>query len=164
VIAMSKRPSMTITLPSERASQLRAIAAKHGLSLTKLLCKYIESEIRAGVILDEVPGLRVEVVNGVIEFELQGRTITLTKHEAAEIATALEQADPDCWLELENNSLYFAIRRRGRGLVVRFLGSEKMRQWSRKGLSASTIPWTRQGLSPSIAGDLARLFRTALKR
>lgn len=161
---MSKRPSPTITLPIERKLQLRDIAAAHGLSLTEYLCKHIESEIRAGVIADKIPGFRVEAVNGFIEFELQSRTITLTMHEAGEVANALEETDPYCWLELENKTLHLEIRRRGRGLVVRFLGSEKMRKWSRRGLSRSTIPWTRQGLSPATARDLARLIRTALKQ
>jgi hypothetical protein len=155
----------SISLPSERASQLRAIANKRGLSLTELIRKYIESEIKAGVIADVIPGFRVEVVNGLIEFEIPGRTITLTKKEAGEIAGYLMAGGTTYWcLELEKSNLYLEIHRRGRGLVIRFLEKEKMRQWQRKGLSKSTIPWSRQGLSPSTASDLARLFRTVLKQ
>lgn len=161
---MSKRQTTTITLPFERGSQLRAIAAARGLSLTELICRYIESEVQAGAIPDEVPGFRLRVVSGFIEFSIQGRTITLSKKEAGEVAKALADVDPYCRLELENNNLHLEIRRRGRGLVIRFLASEKMRQWSRQGLSQSTIPWTRQGLSLATARDLARLIRTVLKQ
>jgi hypothetical protein len=160
---MSKRQTTTITLPTERALQLRAIAKKRGLSLPELIRKYIESEIKAAVITDVIPGFRVEVIDGIIEFELQGRTIALTKHEAGHIADALEETDPYCELKLENDSLFFEIRRRGRGLVVRYCGHEKFWQWHRKNLSRSTIPWNRQGLSPSTARDLAKLFRAVLK-
>jgi hypothetical protein len=79
----------------------------------------------ARVIPDEVPGFRVEVVSGFIEFNIHGRKITLTKKEAGEIANALADVDPRCWLELENKNLHLEIRRRGRGLVVRF-------PWKRK--------------------------------
>lgn len=161
---MAKRQATTITLPTERASQLRAIAAAHGLSLTDLIRTYIEGEIRAGVIPDEVPGFRVSVVNGLIEFELQGRTIAFTMKEASTVADALEQTDPDYGINLENGELQLQICRRGRGLVIKYCDSEKMRQWSRKHLSASTIPWTRRGLAQSTARDLGRLFRTALKQ
>ena len=161
---MSKNRSTTITLPFERASQLRDIAAKRGLSLTKLIYRYIKSEIRAGTIPDEVPGFRVEAVGGFIEFNIQGRKIALTKKEAGEIANALTDPDSYFSLELENKKLHLEIRRRGRGLVVRFLEDEKMRQWSRRNLSRSTIPWTCQGLSLSTALDLARLIRIVLKQ
>ena len=155
----------TISLPIERASQLRAIAKKRGLSLTELIRKYIESEIKAGVVADVIPGFRVEAVNGLIEFEIPGRTITLTKKEAGEIAGYLMAGGTTYWcLELEKSNLHLEIHRRGRGLVIRFLEKEKMRQWQRKGLSKSTIPWSRQGLSQSTANDLARLFGAILKQ
>jgi hypothetical protein len=161
---MRKSRSTTITLPLERVSQLRSIAAARGLSLTELIYRYIESEIRAGAIPDEVPGFRIEVVRGRIELNIQGRTITLSKTEGGEIANALSDVNPYCSLELENGNLHLEIRRRGRGLVVRFLKRAKMQQWSRQGLSRSTIPWTRQGLSHSTARDLARRFRAVLKQ
>ena len=155
----------TISLPSERALQLRAIAKKRGLSLTELIRKYIESEIKAGVIADVIPGFRVEVVNRLIEFEIPGRTITLTKKEAGEIAAYLMAGGTTyCWLELEKSNLYLEIHRRGRGLVIRSLEKEKMRQWRRTNLSRSTIPWSRQGLSQSTANDLARRFGAILKQ
>jgi len=157
-----KRQATTITLPTERASQLRAIAKARGVSLTELVCNYIESEIRAGVIADEIPGFRVTAVKGVIKFEIQDITLTLTTREAAEIADSLGQADPYCRLELENDETLLEIMRRGRGLVVRFCGHDELKQWYRKGLSRSTIPWFRRGLSLSTARDLAKLFETAL--
>ena len=48
---MSKTRSTTITLPLERASQLRAIAAAHGLSLTNLStdilkAKFVRAQFR----------------------------------------------------------------------------------------------------------------------
>lgn len=160
---MPKSRSTTITLPTERAVQLRAIALAHGLSLTELLCKLIESEIKAGVITDDVPGFRLEKVGGIIEFQVQKKTIRLTFQEADAIACALEQDDPDYWHTTNRDKLHLKIRRQGRGLAFRFCEEDAMRAWSRKGLSASTIPWVRQGLSLATALDLARLFRNTLK-
>ncbi len=162
---MSKRQATTISLPNERASQLRAIATARGVSVTELICNYIESEIRAAVIPHDIPGFRVTVVKGLVKFEIPGRKITLTMREVTEIADILEQ--PDRWYELtilENGKHAFEIRRRGRGVAIRFCEHEKFREWSRRGLSRSTIPWFRRGLSPSTARDLARQFRAVLKQ
>lgn len=161
---MGKRHATTITLPTERASQLRAIAAARGVSLTDLVCNYIESEIRAGVIPGDIPGFRVTAVNGSIGFGIQDRMLTLTMREATEIADSLGQADPYCRLDLENDEILLEIMRRGRGLVVRFCGHDELKQWSRKSLSRSTIPWCRRGFSLSTARDLARLFQTVLNQ
>lgn len=148
---MSKHLSTTITLPIERALQLRAIAAAHGMSLIEVICKHIDSEIRAGVIPDEIPGFRIEIVNGLIEFEIQGKTIALTTREASQIADSFEEDEPYCYLQLEKSDLLFQVNRRGRGLIARFVLNNKRN-------------WTRQSLSRSTARDLARLLRTVLKQ
>lgn len=49
--------------------------------------------------------------------------LTLTMREATEIADLLGQADPYCRLDLENDEILLEIMRRGRGLVVRFVGT-----------------------------------------
>lgn len=67
-------------------------AGSDGLSLTELIYKHVESEIRASVIPDGVTGFRVKVVNEFIKFELQGRTFALTTHEALRNAVAVKTA------------------------------------------------------------------------
>lgn len=159
---MRKGRTSTISLPIERASQLRSIAAAHGLSISELMRKYIEAEIEAGVIANTVPGFRVAAVNDLIEFEIPGRTIILTRKEAVEIAGYLKSGGTcNSPIELEKCDLHIEIHLRGRGLVIRSLEKARMRTWRGTGLSRSTIPWSRLGLSQSTARDLAQLLRQA---
>lgn len=157
---MKKARSMTITLPIERGAQLRAIALAHSLSVTELIRKFIETEIIAGVITDDIPGYRIRAINGCIEFELPGRALTLTKKEADQIAGAFETGGSTWCLELEYAPFLLEIGPRGRGLVIKLIEYKIFRRSRGPRYEA---PWFRKGLSQTTANNLARQFRVALQ-
>jgi hypothetical protein len=166
-----RRPTTTLTLSEERGEQIRMIAAAHNLTITELLARFINLEIRRGTIPDEIPGYRIKCVDRHVEISIKKATIRATASEAKSIAEGIEQSAGDpiflAQSQLKDKSTLFAfygdnwidtsggdnvlVRRRGRGLIIEFNKYKKRTA-------------ARRSLSPDVAYDLARLIRVAAKK
>jgi hypothetical protein len=169
---MGRRPITTFTLSKERAKQLKMIADERYLSTAQLFASFINSEIRKGTILDEIPGYRIKRIRRHVEIGINSSTLMATAEEASQLSKILDQvaSDPFWWgrSQLSNKQTYGSsygrdfitletgdhvlIRRRGRGLVI------EVNKYDKRRTSA------QRSLSPDVASDLARLIRAAAKK
>jgi hypothetical protein len=151
---VTRKPTTTISISTEQASQLRDIAAARDLTVQSLLSHYIKTEIEAGTIPDGVPDYQIESKGSGISFAVDGINLMLTRAEADDIANCLDDVafhDGTFGFPDLTAKDILEIRRRGRGLILLIYQRNPRAK-------------TRRTLSPNVAGELARLLRKAAKK
>src|SRR5664280_1071985 len=138
------RPNSTITLPIERAEQLRDLAADQNLSLTELIGKLINAEIEKGHLPDQLPGFTVKTARSRVAFQIGGVVAKLKADEARDLANELDGDNPTNTIRmtlLDESAV--TVSRKGRGLIIEAhdLAARKK---------------AKRSVTPDLARDLAR--------
>jgi hypothetical protein len=163
---MKKRPITTITISTLRAGQLRAIAAVHGVSVSDLIARFIESEIQKGTIPDELPGFSVTKARNSVKLEIQAVSGVFRSSDVKDAVDGIEEVAHQpigsyrtrdgklsnlygwFYCKTEPNG-FFQVRRRGRGVVVELREGRKN---------------VKKTLTPELALSLARIMRATIGR
>jgi hypothetical protein len=159
---MKKRSITTITVSTEQAAQLRQIASVYGISLTDLLGRLIDSEVRSGTIPDVVPGFQIARTRNRLKIATKKMSWVFPLTKAEEIAASLEEMTrgetsilrgkrrmsyaKHFYTDLNGNT--FVLRRRGRGVLLYMMSSPKWRE-------------LRQSFSPRAILAVAKAIRNA---
>lgn len=81
----------TITIPGERAEQLRYLAAQHNVPISELIEWFIGDQIAAGHLPDELPGFEVESIDGLVVITVHNEPFAaFGRPDARNFANALE--------------------------------------------------------------------------
>lgn len=145
------RPIATITIPTSRHDQLRALAAHHSTTIVELIESFLLSAIKRGELPDELPGFTATAAGDAVTVTLDGYQLPpLQPDEARIVAGLIKNASNLPPLSLPGGVRLFA-RRVGRGVALAVL-------------DPSGQPAVRATMTPSMAVDLARIIRTAADR
>lgn len=148
------RNVLTVMLPAERGEQLRALADHHGIGITDLIERWISTELITTGLPDTLPGLEILPVSDndwpLLHFSANGLPIVhATPDEGRTVADELENvATNNGKVELNVGGDTLTIGRMGRGMVLSVRCGE-------------TDQTDKRSITPGIARDLARQFRTA---
>lgn len=139
------RNATTIMIPTERHHQLAAIGSALNLSMAETVARLVRSEIAAGTIPADLPGIKVERVADAVRVTIDDNTeTTYSKGGAVELADAIERASSGKPMNVLDLDADFAVERRGNGVKV-------------------SVPFTgtARAFSRDVAADLAALIRAA---
>lgn len=135
----------TITVATERHHQLSAIASTLNLSMGEVVARLVRTEIAAGTIPADLPGIKVERLADAVRITIDDNpATTYTTAGAAELAEAIERASSGKPMSLLNVDADFGVERRGNGVKV-----------------AVPLTGTARAFSRDVAADLAALIRAA---
>lgn len=81
-----------ISVPSERAEQLRMIAKSKNMTLTEVLAEFVRAEIEKGTIPAAVPGIDVCKAGTAITIKARGFEASLPLHEGPTLADLLKDS------------------------------------------------------------------------
>lgn len=114
-----------IGLPVERIKQLELIAKAKGTTIPNLIGDYIRTEIAAGTIPADIPGIEVVKAPDSITIRAQGVSVVIPMGEGQTVAdllrTASEVSDParkKRWLEGAAALSGVRVKRAGNGIKV----------------------------------------------
>ena len=141
----------TITLPGERAAQLRTLADAYGTTISELIERMINNEIAAGRLPDQLPGFEIVPAVGHVFVTVQGFSFpALNVRQARQIADLLEEIstakDAGGKKALFENEIELKAWRKGRGIRI-------------DGDDPQTGRSVKASLTPGMAKDLARIIR-----
>lgn len=139
------RNATTIMIPTERHNQLAAIGKAFNLSMGETIARFVRSEIAAGTIPADLPGIEIERFADQVCITVdQNEPTTFTKACAVELANAIERAANGRPINLVDLDSDFSVERRGNGVKV-------------------TVPVVGEAraFSRDVATDLAALIRAA---
>jgi len=137
---------MLIKIPDERAAQLKALADSEGVTVTYLLGRFINREIKAGRLADETPGFRFKPKGQGIQVDIDGlKPQIISSDDARSLAKALENAASarGTFLDMDASGQP-EVGRVGTGIYLKFSGARG-----------------RRVIAPSVAIDVARQLRSA---
>ena len=135
----------TITIATERHHQLTAISKSLNLSMGEIIARLVRTEIAAGTIPAELPGIKVERLADTVCITIDDNSATTyTKADAAELADAIERASSGQAINLLDLDSNFAVERRGNGVKV-----------------SVPLTGTARAFSRDVAADLAQMVRAA---
>lgn len=143
----------TITLPGERAAQLRALADADGTTISEVIERLINSEIAAGRLPDTLPGFEVHVADRHVwlvigDFGFPAMHPTHANTVAALLTHLADSGTDGRGNKLEFGEIVFKAARKGRGVLI---GGEDHE-------TGRTI---KSSLTLGMARDLARIIRKA---
>lgn len=142
---------MLIKIPDERAAQLKALADKEGMTVTDLIGRFINREIKAGRLPDETPGFRFNAKGQQVHVEIEGvKAPPMSCNAARSLAKQLEymasgKSKHRVTLDMDVPSLP-EVGRVGTGVYLEFHG---------------TGARGRRVIAPGVALDIARQLRRA---
>jgi hypothetical protein len=142
---------MLIKVPDERAAQLKALADSEGITITDLIGRFINREIKAGRLPDETPGFRFTPNGKEIYVDIEGiKTLTISGGDALSVAKGLERVarTGGAFLDMDAPGQP-KIGCVGSGVYLEFSGA------GAKG---------RRVVARSVALDIARQLRSAVAR
>jgi len=141
---------MLIKIPDERATQLKALADREAITVTDLLGRFINREIKVGRLPDETPGFRFKPIGRKVQIEIDGIKAPAIPHEdARSLADQLERIAIKGGAFLDADAPgSFQVGRVGNGVYLQFVSN---------GAKA------RRVLAPSVTLDVARQLRRAAK-
>jgi hypothetical protein len=139
---------MIIKIPDERAAQLKTLADNEGITVTDLLGRFINREIKAGRLPDETPGFRFKRQDHKVYVEIDGVKATpISCDDARSLAKHLERVAKGggAFLDMDTPGQP-EVGRVGTGIYLKFSGA---------GANG------RRVMAPSVALDVARQIRRA---